>query len=61
MLNKSTLKTMEILEKISNSKNGMTITQLSKELEIPRSSVDDIVKALISKKYLYCCDESLKL
>ena len=43
MLNKSTLKTMEILEKISNSKNGMTITQLSKELEIPRSSVDDIV------------------
>lgn len=61
MLNKSTLKTMEILEKISNSKNGMTITQLSKKLEIPRSTVDDIVKALVSKKYLYCSDESLKL
>lgn len=39
----------------------MTITQLSKELEIPRSTVDDIVKALVSKKYLYCSDESLKL
>lgn len=61
MINKSTLKTMEILEAISNSKNGLTITQLSKELELPRSSVDDIVKALVMKKYLYCSDESLKL
>lgn len=61
MINKSTLKTMEILEAISDSKAGMTITQLSKKLEIPRSSVDDIVKALVKKKYLYCSDESLKL
>lgn len=61
MINKSTLKTMEILEKIADSEKGMTITQLSKELEIPRSSVDDIVKALVMKKYLYCDNEDLKL
>ncbi|MCI6152241.1 IclR family transcriptional regulator [Fusobacterium perfoetens] len=52
-MNKSTLKTLEILEIIASSKKGMTISEISKELEIPRSSVDDIVKALLKKEYIY--------
>ena len=51
-MNKSTLKTLEILEIISNFEEGLTISEISKELEIPRSSVDDIVKALV-KKIIY--------
>lgn len=56
-MNKSTLKTLEIIEIISKSEKGLTISEISKELELPRSSVDDIVKALIKKNYLYCFEE----
>lgn len=56
-MNKSTLKTLEILEIISNFEEGLTISEISKELEIPRSSVDDIVKALVKKNYLYSFEE----
>lgn len=59
-MNKSTLKTLEILELIAMKEKGITISQIAKELVIPRSSVNDIIKALLVKKYLYCDDENLK-
>jgi DNA-binding IclR family transcriptional regulator len=59
-LNRTVQRSFEILEYISVRPNGVTLTQISKELDIPSSSVLDIVKTLYSMDCIYYKDENLK-
>jgi len=48
-VNKSTLKTIEVLEFIAENRTGVTLTHIAKELNIPKSSTSDILKSLQQK------------
>lgn len=49
-MNKSTLRTINVLELISENKHGITLTEISKELNIPKASTSDILKSLLSTR-----------
>jgi DNA-binding IclR family transcriptional regulator len=51
-MNKTSARTVDILEFISQSSDAVTIAQISKELGIPKSSVFDIVHTLVRKRFL---------
>lgn len=53
-MNKSSLKTLKILEEISFSKKGLTASELTKELKYPRSTIRDILMSLIEMGYITC-------
>ena len=48
-INKSTLRTVDILELIANN-NDLTLTEISEALKIPPASTSDILQALLSKQ-----------
>jgi DNA-binding IclR family transcriptional regulator len=57
---RSTLRVLEVLEKLSNSENGYTLTELTKILEIPKSSLYPIIQTLNREGYLSLNEETLK-
>jgi len=59
-INRSALRTLDILNLIAESKEAMTITEISNHLQIPKTSVFDIVYSLVDKEYLELADERLK-
>lgn len=59
-MNNSALRTIEILEGLANSKKSMGITELSRELGIPKSSVFDIIYALLKKGFVEIDNEELR-
>lgn len=59
-LNNSALRTVEILECLANSKKPMRISELSRVLSIPKSSIFDIVHILLEKGFLEKDNEELK-
>lgn len=59
-INRSSLRTVDILNLIAASKSALTITEISTALQMPKTSVFDIVYALVNKDYLEMADERLK-
>ena len=59
-MNNSAIKTLKILEAISVSKDGLTASELTRELGYPRSSVRDILMSLLEMEYIICEDDSNK-
>lgn len=51
-LNRTSLRTIEILEFISKHKNGCTLMEIIQMLDIPKSSAYDIVQTLLYKKMI---------
>ena len=51
-MNKSTLRTISILEYLAELKRPAEISQISRELDIPKSSVFDIIQALLEKGFV---------
>ena len=51
-LNRTLLRAIEILELLSRSKEGYTLTELSLIFDYPKSSVFDIIKTLVYKIWL---------
>ena len=49
-MNKSALRTIDVLEFIAENKQGVTLTEISKELKLPMASASDILKSLMSKR-----------
>ncbi len=58
---RSALRTIHILELISNSPKGITLSEIAAGLHIPVTSVNDIVKALIETEMIEIIDERSKL
>lgn len=59
-MNKSAARTIEILSIIANSKKPMTISQISRELNIPRSSTFEILYTLEKTGVLAIDNEDMK-
>ena len=55
-MNKSTLKTIDVLELIAENKNGITLTEIARELQMPMASTSDILKSLVEKKMVEIAD-----
>lgn len=51
-VNRTALRTIEILEYISKSKNGASLLEIAQVMDIPKSSVFDIIKTLLYKKMI---------
>lgn len=51
-MNKSTLKTLEIIEIISMSNEAMTTTEIAAKLSLPVTTTYDIIKSLMEKGYV---------
>jgi len=58
-MNKSTVRTIEVLELIAENKNGITLTEISKELNMPKASTSDILKSLMLKRMVELTDSRL--
>lgn len=59
-MNKSTLKTLEIIELLSEVKDGMTTSEIASQLKIPVTTTHDIIKALKEEEYIQYKSETLK-
>lgn len=59
-LNKSASRTIDIIDLIAREGEPLTISQISKELNIPKSSTFDILYTLVEKQYLDIDDERIK-
>ena len=51
-MNKSTIKTLEIIELISGSNEAMTTTEIATKLSLPMTTTYDIIKSLMEKGYV---------
>lgn len=58
--NKSVIKTLKILELIAKSPNGITLSEICKELEMPKATAYDILQALYQEDAVYYKNEILK-
>lgn len=54
-------RTIDILELISNESKGLSLSEISVALDIPITSVSDIIKALLDKEMIDIIDERSKL
>lgn len=59
-MNKAILRGLEILKFVGESEEAVTIAEISKYLGIPKTSVFNIVSALVNKKFLSIKDNKLK-
>ncbi|GEM02822.1 DNA-binding transcriptional regulator, IclR family [Halolactibacillus halophilus] len=59
-MNKTVLRTISIMELVSNHNKGITLSEISKEIGAPVSSVSDILKSLVYTGMLEIADEKLK-
>jgi DNA-binding IclR family transcriptional regulator len=55
-----TERVLDILELLSNNSNGMTLTELSKALNAPKSSIMPLVHTMASRKFIYMQKETSK-
>ncbi|MCR5741167.1 MAG: IclR family transcriptional regulator [Gammaproteobacteria bacterium] len=58
--NKAVIKALNILELISKSEEGLTLSEIAKDLDMPKASAFDILKALYQEDAVYYKDEKLK-
>lgn len=56
----SVIKTLQILELISKSEKGLTLTEIYKALNLSKTTVYDILQALYMEDAVYFKDENLK-
>lgn len=59
-INKSTKKTIEILDLISKKPEGLTLNEITEQLDLPKSSVFDILATLKFMEIIKYADERLK-
>jgi DNA-binding IclR family transcriptional regulator len=57
---RAAIRTISILELVANHAKGLTISEIATELEIPITSVNDIVKALVDMEMLDLLDARSK-
>lgn len=55
-----TERVLDILELLSTNGNGMTLTELSKALNAPKSSIMPLVHTMTTRKFIYMNQENLK-
>lgn len=60
-ISRAALRTIHILELIGSKSKGITLSEIATELDIPVTSVNDIVKALIETEMIEIIDERSKL
>jgi DNA-binding IclR family transcriptional regulator len=58
--NKAVIKTLKILELISKSDEGLTLSEIYREADIPKATAYDILQALYSEDAVYYENEILK-
>lgn len=58
--NKAVIKTLKILELISKSDEGLTLSEIYKEADIPKATTYDILQALYAEDAIYYKNEILK-
>mgnify|MGYP000435359350 CR=1 FL=1 len=49
-----TERVLDILELLSNSEDGMTLTELSKALNAPKSSIMPLVHTMTARNFIIC-------
>lgn len=59
-INRSALRTLDVLNLVATSRQPLTITEISQQLELPKTSTFDIVYSLLDKEYLEVSDGRLK-
>lgn len=59
-MNRSALRTLDILDLVAASRQALTITEISQQLQMPKTSAFDIVQSLLAREYLELNDERLK-
>lgn len=60
-INRTVERSIKILELLSKNKDGMGLAEISKELDIPKSSCFDIVETLVSYKMLETGEKGNKI
>ena len=58
--NKSVIKTLKILDLISKSPDGLTLSEIYRELDLPKATVYDILQALYQEDAVYYKNEIQK-
>ena len=58
--NKSVIKTLKILDLIAKSPDGLTLSEIYKELDLPKATVYDILQALYQEDAVYYKNEIQK-
>ena len=49
-----TERVLDILELLSTNANGMTLSELSRALDAPKSSIMPLVHTMTARKFIYC-------
>lgn len=57
---RSTLRVLEILEHLAKSESGYSLTELTKKLKVPKSSLYPIIQTLNNEGYLSLNEQTLK-
>ncbi|GAB5493169.1 MAG: IclR family transcriptional regulator [Phototrophicaceae bacterium] len=57
---RAAIRTIKILELVAEHDNGLTMSEIANELDIPVTSVNDIVKALLEMEMLHLIDTRSK-
>lgn len=58
--NKTVIKTLKILELISKNPNGITLSEIYRELDMPKATVYDILQSLYQEDAVYYKNENAK-
>ena len=59
-INRTTQRTIEILHLIASSQDGLTLNEIAKELNMPKTSAFDILETLVQLNMLYIKEQRLK-
>jgi len=59
-MNRTAKRTIEILELVSSSKESLTLAEITKRLQIPKTSAFDILETLVQTNMLYVKDGGTK-
>ena len=59
-INRSVVRALDILNLIADRRDLLTITEVSKALDLPKTSVFELVYALVDRGYLEIADQKLK-
>ena len=59
-INRTTQRTIEILDLIASSQDGLTLNEIAKELNMPKTSAFDILETLVQLNMLYIKEQRLK-
>ena len=59
-INRTTQRTIEILDLIASSQDGLTLNEIAKALNMPKTSAFDILETLVQLNMLYIKEQRLK-